>query len=105
MCASTIVCPKIPARIPVKREKSSSKKRVPGDVVRHAERDVGAALREVQAQERLAVLVLLHVEHEEQVARGQLARLRVARRPGRHDEAPAGGVSLDLLGHPRESDR
>ena len=54
----------------------------------------------MQAQERLAALVLLHVEHEEQVARRQLARLRVARRPRRHDEAPARGVALDLLDDP-----
>ena len=54
---------------------------VPGDVVGDAERDVAASLGQVQTEERLAVLVHLHVEHEQAVARGKLAGLRVARGP------------------------
>src|SRR5262249_28983971 len=65
-----------------------------------AQRDVRAALREVEAEDRIVALVELDVEDEEQMAGRELVRLRVARRPRRDDEAAAHRVALELLADP-----
>ena len=85
-----------PRQLREEREEES----VAGDVVRDAKRDVAAPLREVQVEPGATGVVELHVEDEEAVARRQLARLRVAGRPGRDHEAPAHGVGLELREHP-----
>src|ERR1700690_960955 len=82
--------------------KELEKKSVARDVVWDAESDVGAALREVQAEHRLPLLIMLHVEREEEMARRKLARLGVARRPRADHQPPAHRVASELVDHPRD---
>ena len=65
--------------------------RIAGDVERHAEEDVGAALVELARQ-----LAVGHIELEERVAGGQLHARDVGHVPGRHDQPARIGVALDL---------
>ncbi|MNY14828.1 hypothetical protein D3C86_1480170 [compost metagenome] len=66
--------------------------RVAGDVERHAEEDVGAALVELAGQ-----LAIGHVELEERVAGRQLHLRDFAHVPGRDDQAARVRVVADLL--------
>jgi hypothetical protein len=65
--------------------------RVAGDVERHAEEDVGAALVELAGQ-----LAVGHVELEERVAGRQRHLRDLAHVPGRHDQPARIGVVADL---------
>ena len=55
-----------------------------------------------RTEHRLAALVELDVEHEEQVARRQIARLRVAGGPGADHKATAHRVTLQLFDDPSD---
>ena len=68
--------------------------RVGGDVERHAEKDVGAALVELARQ-----LALRDVELEERVARRERHLRDVGDIPGRDDQAARVGIVADLLQH------
>ncbi len=83
--------------------KELEEQRVAREVVGDTERHVAAALREVQVEPRVSLGVELHVEDEETVARGELARLRVARSPRRYDQpAAVHRVCLEFAEHPRD---
>lgn len=75
-------------------------KGIPRDVVRHAERNIAAALREVKVERWLAFAINLNIENVETMARGEFAVVRVAWRPGRDNETPAHRVALDLIDDP-----
>ena len=68
--------------------------RVRGDVERHAEEDVGAALVELAAQPSVR-----HVELEERVAGHELHLVELAHVPGAHDDAARIRIGAQLLHH------
>src|SRR6266478_2190014 len=66
--------------------------RVRGDVERHSEKHISAALIELARK-----LLVGDVELEESVARRQAHAGYIANIPRRHDEAPRMGIPADLL--------
>jgi hypothetical protein len=71
--------------------------RVGGDVERHAQEDVGAALVELAGEPAFG-----DVELEQRMAGGQRHARQVRRVPCRHHEAPRVGIAPDLLEQPRD---
>ena len=69
-----------------------------GDVERHAQEEVGAALVQLAAE----AAVGRDVELEQRVAGRQGHLVGLPRVPARDDQAPAGGVAADLLDDPAD---